>query len=196
MIISVGYRVNSKQGVAFRIWATKTLKEYLVKGYILNEKRLKEGAAKLKDLKNTMGFMQRLLQERRLNLDESTGLLNIITDYSYTLATLDAYDHNALTIERISSKRGFPINCKKALDVISKLRKELIRKKQASNLFGQERGKGLLESCLNTIYQTFGAKDLYPSIEEKLLISSTLLSKTILLQMEIKGSVLFFLFGF
>ena len=77
MIISVGYRVNSKQGVAFCIWATKTLKDYLIKGYVLNEKRLKEGAAKLKDLKKTMSFMQRLLQERQLNLDESTGLLHI-----------------------------------------------------------------------------------------------------------------------
>ena len=167
VIISVGYRVNSKQGVAFRIWATKTLKDYLIKGYVLNEKRLKEGAAKLKDLKKTMSFMQRLLQERQLNLDESTGLLHIITAYSYALATLDAYDHNTLTIEGTSSKKGSPISYSKALDVISKLKKEIVRKKQASNLFGQERGKGLLESCLNTIYQTFGGKDLYPSLEEK-----------------------------
>ena len=167
MIISVGYRVNSKQGVAFRTWATKTLKDYLIKGYVLNEKRLKEGAVKLKDLKKTMGFMQRLLQERQLNLDESTGLLHIITAYSYALATLDAYDHNTLTIEGTSSKKGFPISYNKATGVISKLKKELIRKEQASNLFGQERGKGLLESCLNTIYQTFGGKYLYPSLEEK-----------------------------
>ena len=167
MIISVGYRVNSKQGVAFRIWATKALKDYLIKGYILNEKRLKEGTAKLKDLKKTMTFMQRLLQERQLNLDESMGLLSIITDYSYALATLDAYDHNTLTIEGTSSKEGSPISYNKALDAIFKLKEELIRKKQASNLFGQEREKGLLESCLNTIYQTFGGKELYPSLEEK-----------------------------
>ena len=111
--------------------------------------------------------MQRLLQERQLNLDESTGLLHIITDYSYALATLDAYDHNTLIIEGTSSKRGSSISYNKALAVISKLKEELIRKKQASNLFGQERGKGLLESCLNTIYQTFGGKELYQSIEEK-----------------------------
>ena len=143
------------------------MKDYLIKGYILNEKRLKEGAAKLKDLKKTMSLMQRLLQERQLNLDEPTGLLHIITDYSYALVTLDAYDHNTLAIEGTSSKKGSPISYNKALDVISKLKKGLIRKKQASNLFGQERGKGLLESCLNTNYQTFGGRELYPSLEEK-----------------------------
>ncbi len=166
-ILSVGYRVNSKQGVAFRIWATKTLKEYLVKGYALNEKRLKEREDTLKDLEKTMGFMKSLLQERKLSSDESSSLLHVITDYSYAIATLDAYDHKTLKIEKVSTKKGEVIDYEKALKVISQLKIELIKKKQATELFGKERQSGQFESSLNTIYQTFGGKDLYPSLEEK-----------------------------
>ena len=166
-ILSVGYRVNSKQGVQFRIWATKTLKEHLVKGYTLNEKRLKERTDKLKDIEKTTEFMKRLLQEQSLSHDETTGLLHVITDYSYAIATLDAYDHKTLKIEKVSSKKGETIDYKNALQVIAQLKKELIKKKQATELFGKERQRGQFESSLNTIYQTFGGKDLYPSLEEK-----------------------------
>ena len=167
VIISVGYRVNSKQGVQFRIWATKTLKEHLIKGYTLNEKRLKKREGQLKDLEKTFIFMKGLLQERRLNLDESSSLLHVITDYAYAIATLDAYDHKALKVEKVSLKKGQSFYYQKALEIISQLKKELIKKEQATELFGQERQIGQFESCLNSIYQTFGGKDLYPSLEEK-----------------------------
>ena len=167
VIISVGYRVNSKQGVQFRIWATKTLKEHLIKGYTLNEKRLKKREDRLKDLEKTMSFMKRLLQERRLNLDESSSLLHVITDYAYAIATLDAYDHKALKVEKVSLKKGQSLHYQKVLEIISQLKKELIKKEQATELFGQERQIGQFESCVNSIYQTFGGKDLYPSLEEK-----------------------------
>lgn len=167
MIISVGYRVNSRQGVQFRIWATNLLREYLIKGYLLNEKRLKERTDKLKDLQKTTALMKKLIQERRLSLDETSGLLHVITDYSYAITTLKAYDHKALKTEQITSKKGQSINYLKAANAISLLKKELIKKKQATSLFGKEREKNLLDSSLNAIYLTFDGKELYPSIEEK-----------------------------
>ena len=162
VIISVGYRVNFTQAVAFRIWATEILKNY-----ISNEKPLKESTTKLQSLKDFMDFIQKPYQKYKLSLDESKEILKTITDYSYTFDILDAYDHKNLTLQGVSSQKTASISYKEALQVISKVKAEFINKNQASKLFGEERSKGLLDSCLKTIYQTFEGKDLYPSIEEK-----------------------------
>ena len=153
VITSVGYRVNFTQGIAFQIWATEILKNY-----VSNEKQFK---------KDHSDFIQTSYQEYKLGLGESEEIFKVITDYSYTFATLDAYDQKNLILQTFSSEKGTSISYDKALEMISKLKADLIEKKRASDLFGQERSKGLLDICLKTIYQTFEGKDLYPSIEEK-----------------------------
>lgn len=97
-IISVGYRVNSKRGTQFRIWANKVLKDYLVKGYSINEKRLKLQAEKLKELQNTVKIIESVLDQKRLSGDEGEALLKLISDYSYALDLLDQYDYQKLEI--------------------------------------------------------------------------------------------------
>jgi hypothetical protein len=99
IIISVGYRVNSKRGTQFRIWATNVLKEHLVKGYTINEKRMREDQAKLKEFQKTSGIMERLLQNKALDSTEATGLLKVIFDYQKALHLLDEYDYQKLEKE-------------------------------------------------------------------------------------------------
>jgi len=109
MIISVGYRVNSKRGTQFRIWANKILKEYLVKGYALNEKRLKETEQNFLDLKKTVKLLENVVEQKALTSDEATGLLKVITDYTHALDLLDQYDHQTLKASIKSSKEKFKI---------------------------------------------------------------------------------------
>ena len=95
------YRVNSKRGTQFRIWATNVLREHLVRGFTLNEKRLREQGQKLSDLHRTVGLLEKTLAHRAIGLDEAKGLLQVITDYAYALTTLDRFDHGTLTIEEV-----------------------------------------------------------------------------------------------
>ena len=111
--------------------------------------------------------MKEFLQDLGLNHKSAAELLQVIKDYSHTITTLDAYDRKALKVEQTTAKRGYAIDYKNASDAIAQLKKELIKKKQASDLFGKEREKSQFDSSLNAIYQTFGGQDLYPSIEEK-----------------------------
>ena len=161
-IISVGYRVNSKRGVLFRKWATQLLKDYLIKGYIINQQRLQKQAKQLDELKETIKILGSTLKYRKLTNDESTGLLKIISDYSYALDILDQYDYQTLKIENTSGKEVYQLTYKEAIKQINLVK----RTYGNSELFGNEKDDSF-KSSLATIYQTFGDVDLYPSIEEK-----------------------------
>lgn len=163
MIISVGYRVNSKRGTQFRIWANKILKDYLIEGYVLNERRLKEQAQqKFLELQRTIKMIQSVALQKKLSSDEATGLLNIISDYTLALDVLDKYDHEQLKISGTEKKQKFRIDIIQANNAIDALRKKF----KSSSLFGKEKDESF-KSSLATIYQTFDKKELYPSVEEK-----------------------------
>ena len=154
MIISIGYRVKSTQGVAFRKWATKILKDYMLKGYAVNQKRLEylEKTIKLIDIANRM--------EERLDNSDAKEILKVIGDYSKALDLLDDYDHRTLKKIKgnIDERR---IQYRDCIDIINKLRFN-----EESTLFAVERDKGL-ESIIGNIYQSFAGQDIYKSIEEK-----------------------------
>jgi len=161
-IISVGYRVNSKRGIQFRIWANKILKEYLIKGFSINEKRLAQQNKQLRELQNSVKILGNALTFKDLSSDESSGLLKIISDYAYALDILDQYDYQSLEIKNTSGKETFQLTYEEAINQI------LLAKKAHGNsdLFGHEKDDSF-RSSVATIYQTFGGIDLYPSIEEK-----------------------------
>jgi len=161
LIISVGYRVNSKRGTQFRIWATNILKEHLVKGYTINEKRMREDRAKLKEFQKTSRIMERLLQNKTLDSTEATGLLKVILDYQKALHLLDEYDLQRLEIKKVTTQEKFRISYQKARQELDRLKAHY-----PSTLFGLEKDQSFSGS-IGAIYQTFNGKDLYPSIEEK-----------------------------
>lgn len=162
VIISVGYRVKSRQGTQFRIWANKVLKDYLLKGYAINEARLHSHTQKIRELENTVALMSGLIDRKQLSADEATGLLRVITDYAYALDLLDRYDHNLLKIEETSGNGTFRISYENAGKGI----RELGIKLGVHGLFGKEKDSSF-KSSLAAINQTFDGCDLYPSIEEK-----------------------------
>ncbi|MEI6677372.1 MAG: RhuM family protein [Mariniphaga sp.] len=161
-IISVGYRINSKRGIQFRIWANQIIKDFLIKGYALNEKRLNAHNEQLMSLKDSVLILTKIVNQKKLSSDESEGLLKIITDYAYALDILDQYDYQRLKISDTSVKELFKITYEEAKNHIDKLR-EIYGN---GPLFGKEKDESF-KSSLRTIYQTFDGKDLYPSIEEK-----------------------------
>ncbi len=163
VIISVGYRVKSKQGTQFRQWATQRLKDYLVKGYALNEKRLKELNYKYSDLQKAIKLASNAGNIESLSSNEAKGILKVIEDYAYALETLDKYDHQKLTIETSSSQASIKkLTYEEAITQIILWREY----QKAGNLFGNEKDQSF-RSSLETIYQTFDDTDLYPSFEEK-----------------------------
>ncbi|MBI5530790.1 MAG: virulence protein RhuM/Fic/DOC family protein [Candidatus Doudnabacteria bacterium] len=166
MIISIGYRVNSKRGTQFRIWATQRLKDYLVKGYAVNEKRLKEEHdLKMKELQDTAKLFRNVLESRRAEGYEK-DLLKIITDYSGTWALLNKYDKGELAIEGVSRRAPVELAYEDLKKSIAIFKKRLVVKKEAGDLFGQESGEKF-KAVLGSINQTFGSKQLYSSLEEK-----------------------------
>jgi len=162
LIIAVGYRVNSKRGTQFRIWANKVLKEYLLKGYVINEKRLAQHNEQLKKLQESVKILGKVLDYKDLSNDESRGLLKIISDYAYALDILDQYDYHKLEIKNTSDKEVYRLTYDEAINKI------FIVKKAFGNMefFGKEKDSSF-KSSINSIYQTFNGADLYPSIEEK-----------------------------
>ena len=162
VIISVGYRIKSQRGTQFRIWANRILKEYLVKGYILNEKRLSQQNEKLRELQESVKILGNILTHKALTNDESIGLLKIISDYAYALDILDQYDYQKLEIKNTSGKEIYRLTYDEAIKQILAVK----RVHGNSNLFGHEKDDSF-RSSISTIYQTFGGKDLYPSVEEK-----------------------------
>ncbi len=169
MIISVGYRVNSKRGTQFRIWATQRLRDYLLQGYAVNKNRLdqlkQEHNSQLKELQQTVKLFQNVIEADRTEGYEK-DLLNIIVDYANTWTVLHEYDEDKLKIENVSKKVSRPLSHPEIQKSIERFKNRLMAKKQASDLFGQEVG-GKLEAVLGSIYQTYAGKELYPSVEEK-----------------------------
>ncbi|MDR1485028.1 MAG: virulence RhuM family protein [Planctomycetaceae bacterium] len=162
MIISVGYRVKSSRGIEFRIWANRVLKDYLIKGYAVNQ-RVK--LVQLEDLKKTVKLLSNVIQSKELTADEATGLLRVITDYTYALDTLDRYDYQQLSMEHTTETGKFHATYNKAMNAIRQL-KQKFNGVQSSHLFAQEKDQSF-RSSIATIYQTFSGQDLYPSVEEK-----------------------------
>lgn len=163
LIISVGYRVNSKRGTQFRIWANKILKDYLVKGYTINEQKLKEQNQQFNSLKQTVALLGNVLQNKEeLTSDEATGLLKVVTDYSYALDILDKYDHQQLTLEGTTDQQLFVATYDDAMKAI----RDLKDKFGGSSLFGNEKDESF-KGSIGTIYQSFGGVEFYPTIEEK-----------------------------
>ena len=162
VIISVGYRIKSKRGTQFRIWANNVLKDYLVRGYALNEKRISNHYEKLKELQESVKILGNVLNYKSLTNDESKGLLKIISDYAYALDILDQYDYQTLAIRNTSGKETWQLTYEEAISQIL-----LVKKAHGnSNLFGHEKDDSF-RSSVSTIYQSFDGLDLYPSIEEK-----------------------------
>ncbi len=168
VIISVGYRVKSKNGTQFRIWATNRLKDYIVKGFAINEKRLKELDSlkvQLRELEGAHKLIQGALASRRLEGYEKE-LLRIITDYADTWFLLNQYDKGELNTESLSKKEGEALNYESIKTSIVRFKERLAAKKEAGSLFGEEVGNKF-KAVLGSINQTYGGKNLYPSIEEK-----------------------------
>lgn len=170
MILSVGYRVKSKQGIQFRGWANKVLKEYLIKGYAVSEKiKTKQ----YEELKQTVKLLANVIENKQeLSSDEATGLLQVITDYTYALDTLDKYDYQQLTVERTTESDKFYATYETAMEVIINLKNKF----GGTDLFGNEKDESF-KSSISTIYQTFDGKELYPSIEEKAAMLLYLVTK-------------------
>ena len=162
VIISVGYRIKSQRGTQFRIWANKILKDYLIKGYSINEKRLVQQNEQLRQLQESVKLLGQVLNRKELSGDESTGLLKIISDYAYALDILDQYDYQKLEITETSGKEIYQITYEEAISQIAKVKIAYGN----SELFGREKDDSF-NSSISTIYQTFNGVDLYPSVEEK-----------------------------
>ena len=170
VITSVGYRVKSKRGVPFRIWARKILKDYLIKGYAVNERLRKEQIGELRQL---VGMLGRTIQSQPLlSNDETNALFEVVTDYTYALDTLDNYDYERLTINKTTKEEPFHATYENAMEAINGLREKF----GGSVLFGNEKDDSF-KSSIGQIYQTFGGEELYPSVEEKAAMLLYLVTK-------------------
>ncbi len=160
MITSVGYRVKSKQGVAFRKWANAILKQYIIKGYAINQQIKLD---RYKELKDVVRLMSRAigLQEEVSNEDYG-GLFNVISDYVYALDTLDHYDYQSLAIQKTTSDASFHATYDNAMEAINALKVKF----GGSQWFANEKDESF-KSSIGQIYQTFDGQELYPSVEEK-----------------------------
>ena len=170
MIISVGYRVNSKRGVQFRQWANRVLKQYLVKGYTVNERRVQEHYTELRQLVQILG--RTISSQEQLSKQENQDLLDVVVDYTYALDTLDNYDYERLTIDRTTSEEPFRATYEGAMKEIDRLREKF----GGSRWFGNEKDDSF-KSSIGQIYQTFGGEELYPSVEEKAAMLLYLVTK-------------------
>ncbi|MGV8947276.1 MAG: RhuM family protein [Lutibacter sp.] len=162
VIISVGYRVKSKRGTQFRIWANKVLKEYLIQGFAINEKSLKQTKQQLQELKKIVQLQENVISEYHLETDEAQGLIKVIASYSTALDILDDYDHQRLRLPKTSNIEVVKINYKEARNAINELGKQT----KFEGLFGKEKDDSF-KGSLENIYQTFDGIELYKTIEEK-----------------------------
>ena len=170
VIISVGYRVKSQRGTQFRIWANRVLKDYLVKGYAVNERIHKEQIGELRQL---VGMLGRTIQNQPLlSNDETNALFNVVTDYTYALDTLDSYDYQRLTVSNTTSEAPFHATYENAMQAILSLKERF----GESALFGNEKDDSF-KSSIGQIYQTFDGVELYPSTEEKAAMLLYLVTK-------------------
>ena len=170
IIISVGYRVNSIRGTRFRQWANSVLKQYLIKGYAVNERIRKQQIAELRQLVQVVG---RAIQQQSVpTTDESDALFDVVVDYTYALDTLDDYDYQRLNINKTTKEEPFHAPYEDAMHEIDMLRDKF----GGSALFGNEKDDSF-KSSIGQIYQTFGGEELYPSVEEKAAMLLYLVTK-------------------
>lgn len=160
MIISVGYRVNSKNATSFRRWATSVLKQYLIKGYAINQQIKLDRYNELKDVVRLMSRTVAL--QEKVTSEEYGGLFNVISDYVYALDTLDHYDYQSLSIQKTTKEEPFRATYENAMEAINSLKEKF----GGSQWFANEKDDSF-KSSIGQIYQTFGGEDLYPSVEEK-----------------------------
>ena len=170
VIISVGYRVKSKRGTQFRIWANKILKEYLIKGFAINDKITQRKYEELSQLVHILG--RTISSQPELSNKENLDLINVVTDYTYALDTLDRYDYQKLKIEKTTSENKFIATYDNAILTIQNLKEKF----GGSWLFGNEKDDSF-KSSIGQIYQTFDGVDLYPSVEEKAAMLLYLVTK-------------------
>jgi len=164
VIISVGYRVKSQRGTQFRIWASTILKDYIIRGCAINQQRLSQKG--LHELTATIELVRKSIETKELNRDEAKGLFDIINGYAKTWALLQGYDSNDLEELTGTTKQNFTLDYDEAKNAIDCLKAELMKKSEATELFGNEKA-GEFKGALLNIYQTFGGVDLLPSVEEK-----------------------------
>ena len=169
-ILSVGYRVNSKNATRFRQWANSVLKQYLVKGYAINENIRKHQIAELRQLKQVLG--RAIQQQPTKTTDESNALFDVVVDYTYALDTLDNYDYQRLHIAKTTKEEPFHATYDNAMHEIDMLRQKF----GGSVLFGNEKDESF-KSSIGQIYQTFDGTELYPSVEEKAAMLLYLVTK-------------------
>lgn len=166
-IISVGYRVKSKQGTQFRIWATKILREHVVKGFTLNERRLRDKTEKdIRELKRAISLLRNTVYSRQLSGGEAEGLLYVITEYANTWTLLQQYDNQTIPAKLKQQKYTHSIDYISAKNEIEALKFDLMRKEQASDFFGREREQALA-GILGSITQSFGGTPVYETIEQQ-----------------------------
>ncbi|MBR2631534.1 MAG: virulence protein RhuM/Fic/DOC family protein [Bacteroidaceae bacterium] len=170
VIISVGYRVKSKRGVQFRQWANRVLRQYLIKGYAVNERMRREQIGELRQLVQVVG--RTLKNQEVTSTVEGQDLLDVVVDYTYALDTLDDYDYERLTITQTTKEEVFHATYESAMEEIERLRKKF----GGSALFGNEKDDSF-KSSIGQIYQTFGGEELYPSVEEKAAMLLYLVTK-------------------
>ena len=170
VIISVGYRVKSQRGTQFRIWANKVLKEYLVKGYVINKALTEQRYTKLKQLVAVLG--RAVKAQEALTSDDALNLVEVVSDYAYALDTLDKYDYQQLAVEQTTNEAKFRATYEGAMQAIE----ELKAKFGGSQWFAHEKDDSF-KSSIGQIYQTFGGQDLYPSVEEKAAMLLYLVTK-------------------
>ena len=164
-VISVGYRVNSKQGTQFRIWASKVLKDYMMQGYALNERRLTQQTEHIGKLKQTLALFHRA-QQKDLNLEEASGLLSVLTEYSNSFVLLNQYDTGNFPKNGLNCNLTKEINEEEALKAINRLKENLMARNEATPLFGHAKDDSFA-GILGAIVQSFDSHYLYPSIEEQ-----------------------------
>ena len=170
VILSVGYRVNSKNATRFRQWSNKVLKQYLIKGYAVNERIRKEQIGELRQL---IGMVGRAIQNKQIEPDEENqALFDIVVDYTYALDTLDDYDYQRMTVKDTTQEEKFHATYENAMETIAALRDKF----GGSSLFGNEKDDSF-KSSIGQIYQTFGGEELYPSVEEKAAMLLYLVTK-------------------
>ncbi|MBU0910088.1 MAG: virulence RhuM family protein [Proteobacteria bacterium] len=164
VIIAVGYRVNAKRGTQFRIWASSVLKDHLVRGYSLNQRRLAEKG--VEEVRQVLRLLAGTLESRNLVSDEGRAVLEVVNRYARTWQLLLQYDEDNMPVPARKHESKSVLEIDKARQAIDALKKDLASRGEASEIFGQERGQGLV-GIIGAIQQTFGGRDLYPSVEEK-----------------------------
>lgn len=170
-IISVGYRVNSSRATQFRIWATNTLRNYITKGYVVNENLLKTQHNKIQALQSTVSLLTRSIQNQVSTVDEAQDVANILDNFAQGLDLLDDFDHKTLDTKGVTQKDAVIISKEEYLAVINKMKSEF-----SSDVFANPKDDSF-DSSINQVYQTFGGNDCYPTLEEKAAMLLYLITK-------------------